>query len=769
MLSRLKKKFAKEPETSRPLRCLVLAAMLIPLLALARMHSGLWPHVILAGIGITIGHWYSYHHLIRQNQVVRGVMFVAIHLALCWMFFGLAAGLTVPQAQFAVFAQAITSFDLRHRSNLFNTLIHSLANLYVAASLSRTTELGLYLILFTVLVLAVFFVAEKENGLKSARLRPKLPTVQRSAPLSSPQARSITVFGFSFGMVVLLAGFIVFLFTPRFANRPIVPPFSLNIPLSGGIQAEIINPGVPLVQVNGWSDGVSDYYYGFDTNLDLRYRGGLSDEIVMYVRSPSQSYWRSHSYDFYDGVQWSQSDQTLTEIENRGVYFQLPAPLGSSLSQASVGWERDDGSLVWRSPGARRHFQEALNLDLAAAPTSWQNDQQIVQTFNIVRNQPNLIFAAYRPVEIFMSTQTISLDRGDGIRLPEPLQAGLIYSVISYRPTFDPETLRRLPSTPYPPEITKRYLQLPDNISGRVKHLARTLAAPHDNTFDKIQAITDHLRREYPYNFFPPPHPAGAEVVDTFLFEDREGVCEQYATALVVLARTLGIPARLVAGYGAGDYNPITGYYEVRLSHAHSWVEIYFSEYGWVPFDPTPGWNPQPYPTPVQNWLFADNGQLLRQLTGLNLPIGAIASGGLAGLAFFMPFLIGSTLLVGLALLLIFLSQRLRLTLAGGPGRRYSRIKDQSQTRQLILKIYQQALYFLKGKKHPPRRAWETIAEYAQRVGRWPALARLSQLAEIAAYRPEAPEGEAVAEAKAAVKMLRDEVASCHKIKRESK
>jgi transglutaminase-like putative cysteine protease len=754
MLINFRKKFAKEPEDSVALRGVVLAAMLVPLLALARVYNALWPHVILAAIGIALGHWYSYRHLQKHNQLVRGVMFVAIHLALCWMFLGLVAGLAVPQAQFAIFAQAITSFDLRYRSNLFNTLLHSLANLYVAASLSRTTELGLYLILFAGLVLAAFFVAEKETGLKRAKLRPQ-STGSTNQPAATP-AGPMTLFGVSFGGIVLLASVVVFLLTPRFANRPLVPPFSLNLPLSGGIRAEIINPGVPLVQINGWSNGASDYYYGFDTTLDLRYRGGLNDHIVMYVRSPSQSYWRSHSYDFYNGTHWSQSDKTLTDIENRGVYFQLPAPLGSSLSQEAVGWPGQDGNLTWHSPGARLHVQEALNIDLAAPPTSWQNDQQIVQTFNIVRDQPNLIFAAYRPLEIFISTESISLDRGDGIRLPEPLKGGMIYSVVSYRPDFDPDTLRRLPPASYPPEIAERYLQLPGNISERVKHLARTLAGPYDNNFDKIQAISDYLRQEYPYNFFPPPHPAGAEVVDTFLFEDREGVCEQYVTALVVMARSLGIPARLTAGYGSGDYNSITGYYEVRMSHAHSWAEVYFPEYGWVPFDPTPGWNPKPYPTPIQNWLFANNGQLLNRLSGLDLPLGAIASGGMAGLAFFLPFLVGSTLLVGLALLLLRLGKRLRLALAARKANRYSSLADQARTRYLILNLYRQALRLLKRKKQPQRQPWETVSEYARRLGNPPALKGLSQLAEIAAYRPEAPDSGMVTKARVALNKLKD-------------
>jgi transglutaminase-like putative cysteine protease len=753
-----KRKLAKEPETSVALRGVVLAAMLVPLLALARVHGGLWPHVIVAAIGISAGHWYSYHNLKPQRQVVRGIMFIAIHLALVWMFIGLIGGAVVPQAQFAIFAQAITSFDLRYRANLFNTLIHSLVNLYVAASLSRTTELGLYLILFTGLTLAACFVAEKESGLKSARLWPKEAVARpQKAGFWSPQARAMTVFGCSFGVIALIAIVVVFLFTPRYANRPIVPPFSLNIPLSGGINAQIINPGVPLIQVNGWSNGASDYYYGFDTRLDLRYRGGLSDEVVMYVRSPSQSYWRSHSYDFYDGITWRQSDETLTDIENVGVYFQLPAPLGSPQSQVEVGQPQAADRRSWQSPGARRHLQEALQVDLAAPARAWQNDQQIVQTFNIVREQPNLIFAAYRPGEIFISTQTISLDTGDGIRLPEPLKAGMIYSVISYRPNFDPETLRRV-SAAYPPEITGRYLQLPGNISERVKHLARTVAAPHDNPFDQVQAINDYLLTTYPYNFFPPPHPPGAEVVDTFLFEDREGICEQFATALVVMARSLGIPARLAAGYGSGDYNPITGYYEVRLSHAHAWAEVYFPGHGWTPFDPTPGWNPQPYPTPAQSWLFANNGQLLNQLTGLNLPVGAIISGGWNGLLFFAPFLAGSTLLVGLVILLVFLGRRLKLALAKRSANRYSQVAEGQQTRRLILKIYAQAVRFLARKKHRQRESWETVAEYAARVGQPPALTRLSRLAEAAAYRPQAPDDKAVAAAKVALDRLRREL-----------
>jgi transglutaminase-like putative cysteine protease len=705
----------KEPERSLRLRCLVLAAMLVPLLAIARV-APLWPQVILAAIGLGLGHWYSYRHVDRPNWLVRLIMFVAIHLALVWLGVGLFTGTTVPQAQFAVLVQAITSFDLRYRTSLFNTLIHSLANLYVAASLSRTAELGLYLILFAGLVLAVFFTAEQEDGLKAAKLVPLPANAARAknAHLSPTPWRLI--FGVTFGLACLLAIFVVFLFTPRYASRPIVPPFSLNVPLRGGVRAQIINPGIPLVQINGWNNGSSDYFYGFDSTLNLRYRGGLSDELVMYVHSPSRSYWRSHSYDTYSGDSWQQSDQTLTPLaRSQRVHFQIWPPLGSA------------------------------GTDNEAAPTG----PQIVQSFTVVKDQPNLIFATYRPAEVFIVADSLVVDSGGGLRLPETLKAGMTYSVVSYRPDFEPERLRQAQGD-YPAAITRRYLQLPDRLSGRVYDLAKSLTAPYDNNYDKVMALTNHLLTHYRYNYFPPPTPPGAEIVDTFLFEDKEGVCEQYVTALVVMARSLGIPARLAAGYGSGDYNALTGYYEVRMSHAHAWAEVYFPHYGWVPFDPTPGWTPQPYPTPVQTWLFS-NGELF----GLELPLADLAAGGAAGLVFFIPFLVAATLLVGLALLGWYLARRLRPA-ASIPALLYSQ-PDDYPTRRLILKLYHTGVRLLARQRYRPRWQWETMREYAQSVEKLPALTRLTQAAELAAYRPEAPEEAEVVEVKAALEALRRE------------
>jgi hypothetical protein len=77
--------------------------------------------------------------------------------------------------------------------------------------------------------------------------------------------------------------------------------------------------------------------------------------------------------------------------------------------------------------------------------------------------------------------------------------------------------------------------------------------------------------------------------VDWFLFDAKKGYCEQFATAEVMMLRGLGIPARLATGYSTGDYDPILDQSIVREHDAHAWVEVWFQNHGWVPFDPTPG------------------------------------------------------------------------------------------------------------------------------------------------------------------------------------
>ncbi|MBL8057587.1 MAG: transglutaminase domain-containing protein, partial [Anaerolineales bacterium] len=357
----------------------------------------------------------------------------------------------------------------------------------------------------------------------------------------------------------------------------------------------------------------------------------------------------------------------------------------------------------------------------------------------IVRDQPNLIFAAYRPVTLYIRAEAVSLDAGVGLRVGEPLRAGTVYTVISRRPVFDAERLRAA-GTEYPPALAARYLQLPPVISERVRALARDLTAASPTPYDKAVALRDYLRT-IPYDFIPPPHKPGAEVVDTFLFEDRRGVCEMFATAQVVMLRTLGIPARIVAGYGPGDYNPLSGYYTVRQNDAHGWVEAYFPGYGWVPFDPTPGWTPAPYTAPVQRWIFSG------AFDGLQVPVGDLLSAGAGLAALAAGPLLALAGLAGLIALGVWLWPRV-----GGWLRRWRAGRstlDRDPGRRRILAAYRAALRRLRLARAPA----ETPQELAHRADR-PDLDELTKAVEIAAYRPAPPEPDLVQRADTLLRRL---------------
>ncbi len=138
----------------------------------------------------------------------------------------------------------------------------------------------------------------------------------------------------------------------------------------------------------------------------------------------------------------------------------------------------------------------------------------------------------------------------------------------------------------FPQQFAERYLSLPD-IDPRIPELAAQLTRGRREPFDKAEAIEHYLRTEFGYTIDLPlqrrPDPLAY-----FLFERRQGHCEYFASAMVVMLRTLGIPARMAAGFAGGVFNPISGLQVVRSSDAHTWVEAYFPRQGWALFDPTP-------------------------------------------------------------------------------------------------------------------------------------------------------------------------------------
>ncbi len=159
------------------------------------------------------------------------------------------------------------------------------------------------------------------------------------------------------------------------------------------------------------------------------------------------------------------------------------------------------------------------------------------------------------------------------------------YEGISYLPQVRPDRLRAAPAE-YPEDVLRLYLQLPA-LDPRIPALARDLTKNATNPYDMAAIIEQHLRTRYGYTLELSGTP-GESPLAHFLFTRRAGHCEYFASAMTVMLRSLGVPARYVNGFLPGEYNDIGEDYIVRGSDAHSWVEVYFPEFGWMTFDPTP-------------------------------------------------------------------------------------------------------------------------------------------------------------------------------------
>jgi hypothetical protein len=161
------------------------------------------------------------------------------------------------------------------------------------------------------------------------------------------------------------------------------------------------------------------------------------------------------------------------------------------------------------------------------------------------------------------------------------------YRVDSILPNFSEDELRSAGQA-YPTWIKNRYLALPGSVPERVLSLARDLTAVEPTPYDRAVALERYLRT-FPYTLDVPTPPVNEEITDYFLFTLREGYCDYYATSMVVLARAAGLPARLVTGYALDQLDQEVKDFSISADQAHSWVEIYFPEIGWIPFEPTAG------------------------------------------------------------------------------------------------------------------------------------------------------------------------------------
>lgn len=278
------------------------------------------------------------------------------------------------------------------------------------------------------------------------------------------------------------------------------------------------------------------------------FEGELAQTPLFVVEGAANTYWRQTAYATYTGSRWSSS------------------PRWQSIS---AGVPHDAETV----DGRPMDYRVTLLVPSSSLPTAWQPSSVGV---------PN-------------GSAGVEASTVGGVRATRQLPAGTDYVARSAAPPDDPATLRAA-GTDYPDRIEVRYTQLPEATPDRVRSFTDELTAGDGTPYDEAVTIRDWLRKK-PYSLNA-SHEAGEPVADQFIFEMESGYCQYYATSMVVMLRTQGIPARYVVGYAPGERVGESEYL-VTADRGHAWVEAFFPGTGWVRFDPTgsgrlPVQNPQP-------------------------------------------------------------------------------------------------------------------------------------------------------------------------------
>ncbi|MFQ5858105.1 MAG: transglutaminase domain-containing protein [Anaerolineae bacterium] len=208
---------------------------------------------------------------------------------------------------------------------------------------------------------------------------------------------------------------------------------------------------------------------------------------------------------------------------------------------------------------------------------------ELTQQVKMLTDADPVRYAAARPIRVDVGATWITRDGADLVGWYAEA-AG--YTAVS-RPTMASVEELRGASSDYPAWVLDRYLQLPVDLPARVRQRAQEIVGDAGTAYDKAAAI-EAAMRVITYSLEVGLPPADRDVVDYFLFDMDAGYCDYFATTMTVLARAVGVPARMATGYATGTYDPELGFYVVRGLDAHAWVEVYFPDIGWVPFEPTP-------------------------------------------------------------------------------------------------------------------------------------------------------------------------------------
>jgi transglutaminase-like putative cysteine protease len=567
-----------EVENSIPLRVLVLALVIVGVAATdiaAETHFSFWA-VPLSCAGTT----WSYYRRHSRNIPVKFCIAIGMLIALGAFFgrlFGELNDTRLALAELLIQLQVLHGFDVPRRKDLGYSIVIGVILLGVAATLSQTLAFAPMLLIFLAVALPTLaFDYRSRLGLVEISLHNPKQRKVKGQKASGLLPSYFMLFG-----VILVIGLGIFAVLPRFPGYQLrMFPVSSNIQVQGNFTGKnVINPGYvrkgngkgggnQATQGNGkgGEPGKIDqsFYYGFNSRINQNLRGEMKPKVVMRVRSQVEGFWRVLAFDKYTGNGWeiSRNDQTQT---------------------------------LRRSPWS---YQVFIPNRVFTGKT-----QEVVQTYTVTSDLPNLLPAMSYPREIYFPAPLVALDTEQGLRSPVELSEGFTYTVISDVPQRD-RALLNLAKNKYPQEISEHYLQVPPKILDRVRQKTESILADYsknnvskytktlDSTYEKTLYLAQYVKQHFKTPDSPEDLPflgENEDLVETFLFKYQGGYPDHFSTVLTVMLRSIGIPARLVAGYGAGQFNPFTGMYIVSNTDAYAMTEVFFPRYGWFAFDPIPG------------------------------------------------------------------------------------------------------------------------------------------------------------------------------------
>ncbi len=318
--------------------------------------------------------------------------------------------------------------------------------------------------------------------------------------------------------------------------------------------------GNAIAGLQGNRSGSLTDMYGSDLALGQQAAGGT--DLLFSVQLPvTQSvpryYWRVRTYDQYLNDEWhttSTYDENFSPARPLDVTDTLGLPIGE---------------FVFQSP------RQGITTLVTPARPVWMSLPAVVTYVPVQGQEIEPVFFDANP----------------------PVRPGQEYRV--HAAGANPTIVQlRGAGTAYPAWVTNLYLQLPADLPKDIADLAAQVTAGAATPYDKADAVTSYLRDNIRYTKTVPAPPPGQDMLEWFLFTYKAGYCNYYASAEVVMLRSLGIPARLAVGYAEGEFQPPDKRL-VRLDDTHAWPEVYFPGIGWVEFEPTVSQDPLERPSGI--------------------------------------------------------------------------------------------------------------------------------------------------------------------------